>query len=123
MELKFSAAVKPKKTTGVTKLRAQLAQRINEQIHLVHQHGDGPLPQKSWAWLGDAGSYFVGVRYGHRPIELKKGMFAVECSDIQDVADVLSHLRSLVIQGDLDEPLNRASSDIRYRFMSKMKTK
>jgi hypothetical protein len=105
----------------LTKLRAQLAKRINEQIHLVHQHGDGPLPQKSWAWLGDAGSYFVGVRYGHRPIELKKGMFAVECDDLPAIANTLGHLRELILNGGLDEPLMKTSREIRARFLERTK--
>lgn len=92
MEFKFTAATKPKKLDGITKQRAQLIKRINEQIAILENHDGGPLPRRSWAWQDESGNWLLGVQYGYKPLELKKGMTAVQCDSLAHSADALSVL-------------------------------
>lgn len=65
------------------------------------------------------GIYFLPVKYGRNPIELKKGMFAIQCDNIDLVADALGAIRAKVLQGDMDEQLSKASNEIRAKFEAK----
>jgi hypothetical protein len=82
---------------------------------------DGFLPRTSWIWMDDSGAYFLPVKYGRNPIpiELKKGMFAIQCEGIQHAAEVLGTVRAMVLHGDFDDQLSKASAEIRVKFEKK----
>jgi hypothetical protein len=53
------------------------------------------------------------------PIKLQKGMFAVQCNCIEDVGQGLIAIRTMVLQGDFDAQLQKASTEIRGKFSKK----
>lgn len=120
MELKFVAAKKPEAVNTTVLRRQRLVRRIDQQVSLISAAKGGMLPRTSWVWMDDKGNYFLPIKYGRNPIELKKGMFAIECDDIDHAADALTMVRAMVLQGDFDEQLAKASGDIRARFGAKL---
>lgn len=119
MELKFVAAKKPEAVNVTVQRRQRLVRRLDQQISLIQNAKDGFLPRTSWVWIDDDGAYFLAIKYGRNPIELKKGMFAIQCDSIDHAAEVLTAMRASVLTGDLDEQLSKASAEIRTRFESK----
>jgi hypothetical protein len=77
------------------------------------------LPRSSWAWMYEKGAYFLPIKYGRNSIELQKGMFAVQCDRIEDVGQGLTAIRAMVLQGDFDTQLQKASTEIRSKFSKK----
>ena len=116
MELKFVAAKKPDAVNTAVQRRQRLVRRLDQQISLVKSTADGMLPRASWLWMDDKGAYFLPVKYGRNPIELKKGMFAIQCDSLDEAAQALAAVREIVLNGDLDDQLAKASKDIRARF-------
>lgn len=116
MELKYVAAKKPEAANPTVQRRLRLVRRIDQQISLITAAKDGALPRASWAWLDEKGGCFLHLKYGRNSIELKKGMFAIECATIEEAAEALGTVRTMVLKGDFDEQLTRASADIRKRF-------
>jgi hypothetical protein len=51
-------------------------------------------------------------------MELKKGLFSVQCQDLDHVEAALCMVRSMVLQGDFDAQLQKASHDIKVRFVA-----
>lgn len=117
MELKFAATARPNKASADVQRRQKLVRRIDQQIGYVRQIIDGKQPRAAWAWMDEAGTYFLPIKYGRQPIELKKGMFSVQCQDLDHVEAALCTVRAMVLQGDLDPQLAQASTDIRERFI------
>jgi len=116
MELKFVAATKPGPVSDTVKRRQRLVQRINQQLGLCDVMKSGQLPRAAWAWMDDAGSYFLPIKYGRQQIELKKGMFSILCKDVSEIADALGTVREMVLGGQFDDQLAKASTEIRKRF-------
>lgn len=116
MELKFAATARPDKASADVQRRQKLVRRIDQQIGYVRQIIEGKQPRAAWAWMDEAGTYFLPIKYGRQPIELKKGMFSVQCQDIDQVEAALCMVRAMVLQGDLDAQLAKASTDIRAKF-------
>jgi hypothetical protein len=116
MELKFVAAHKPESVNVTVQRRQRLVRRIDQQIGLIENAKDGFLPRTAWIWGDDHGAYFLSIKYGRDPIELKKGMWAIQCDSIEAAAPVLSRVRAMVVNGDFDDQLAKASADIRAKF-------
>lgn len=116
MELKFVAAKKPVVVDVVTQRRQRLIRRIDQQISLIKSATDTGIPRASWVWMDDAGAYLVPIKYGRHPIELKRGMFSIQCTDLHNVESALLAIRKMVMQGELDPQLQKASTDIRNKF-------
>jgi hypothetical protein len=116
MELKFAATARPNKASADVQRRQKLVRRIDQQIGYVRQLIEGNQPRAAWVWMDDAGTYFLPIKYGRQPLELKKGMFSVQCADLDHVEGALCTIRAMVLQGDLDDQLTKASSDIRKKF-------
>ncbi|WP_397575773.1 hypothetical protein [Sphingorhabdus sp.] len=118
MELKFAAIARPNKATADVQRRQKLVRRIDQQIGYVRQIIDGKQPRAAWAWMDEAGTYFLPIKYGRQPLELKKGMFSIQCADLDHVEAALCAVRAIVLKGDLDDQLAKASTDIRAKFKS-----
>ena len=43
-------------------------------------------------------------------------MFAIHCDSVEGVATALSTLREMVLNGEIDDQLAKASNDIKARF-------
>lgn len=94
----------------------RLIRRIDQQIGLIKSATDLGISRSSWVWMDEAGAYWVPIKYGPQPIELKKGMFAIECKDINDASNALETVRQMVLNDTLDLQLAQASAEIRARF-------
>jgi hypothetical protein len=116
MELKFVSNQKPGKVDVTTLRRQKLVRRIDQQIGLVRSVIEGHDPRGSWFWMDETGSYFVPIKYGRHTLELKKGMFAVQCQNLDDVEHVLCTFRGMVLNGDMDTHLTMKSAEIRNNF-------
>ena len=119
MELKFVAATRPAKANASVTRRQKLVRRIDQQIGYVRQMIDGETPRAAWAWMGETGSYYVPLKYGRQPIELKKGMLAVECPDLDHAEAAFCTLRAMVMTGVFDAQLEKAAATIRERLTKK----
>jgi hypothetical protein len=119
MELKFVAAKKPTNDDPIMQRRQRLVRRLDQQISLIKSAVDGMPPRTSWVWMDDTGAYFLPIKYGRTFIELQKGMFAVQCDCIEDVGQGLAAIRAMVLQGDFDAQLQKASTEIRSKFSKK----
>jgi hypothetical protein len=119
MELKFVATKKPVAVDVVTQRRQRLIRRIDQQISLIKSAAEGMLPRSCWAWMDEKGTYFIPIKYGRNSIELQKGMFAIQCDCIEDVGQGLAAIRAMVLQGDFDAQLQKASTEIRGKFSKK----
>ena len=116
MELNFVSATKPTAVSETVKRRQRLVQRIDQQIAYCDVMKAGQLPRAAWAWMDDAGSYFLPIKYGRQPIELKKGMFAILCKDVAEIEAALGTIRYRVLSGELDQQLAKVSAEIREKF-------
>ena len=116
MDLKFAPTARPDKASADVQRRQKLVRRIDQQIGYVRQMIEGKQPRAAWLWMDEAGTYFLPIKYGREPIELKKGMFSVQCQDLDHVEAALCTVRAMVLQGDFDSQLQRASTAIRSRF-------
>ena len=116
MELKFVATAKPKQINAAVQRRQKLIGRIDQQVGYVRQMIEGKQPRAAWAWQDETGTYFLPIKYGRQTLELKKGMQAVQCADLDHVEDALCTIRAMVWQGEFDELLAKASSEIRGKF-------
>jgi hypothetical protein len=119
MELKFVAAKKPETISTAVQRRQRLVRRLDQQINLIKSAVDSMLPRASWLWMDEKGAYFLPIKYGRNPIELKKGMYAVQCATIEEAGQALAAVREMVLNGEMDEQLTKASKDIRARFAAK----
>ena len=116
MELKFAATARPDKASADVQRRQKLVRRIDQQIGYVHQIIDGKQPRAAWAWMDGSGTYFLPIKYGRQKLELKKGMFSIQCKDLDHVEAALFTLRAMVLQGDFDAQLQKVSLDIKRGF-------
>ena len=116
MELKFVSNQKPGKVDVTTLRRQKLVRRIDQQIGLVRSVIEGHDPRGSWFWMNETGTYFVPIKYGRHTLELKKGMFSVQCQNVDEVEHVLCTFRGMVLNGDMDTHLTTVSGEIRSRF-------
>jgi hypothetical protein len=116
MELKFVPNTKPGPASVAVQRRQRLVRRIDQQIAYCGGMRQGQTPRAAWVWMDDAGAYFVPIRYGKQPLELKKGMFAVRCKDLGECESALTTIRAMVLAGDFDDQLAKAAGEIRKRF-------
>lgn len=116
MELKFAATARPDKASADVQRRQKLVRRIDQQIGYVRQIIDGKQPRAAWVWMDEAGTYFLPIKYGRQPLELKKGMFSIRCPDLDHVEAALCTVRAIILKGEFDDQLAKASTDIRARF-------
>lgn len=116
MDLKFVATTRPEKLSPTVQRRQKLARRIDQQIGYVRQMIAGQQPRAAWVWMDEAGMYFLPIKYGRQPLELKKGMHAIQCPDLDHAEAALATVRAMVMQGDYDDQITKASASIRERF-------
>lgn len=119
MNLKFAAVAKPTPISAEVQRRQRLINRIDQQIaHCAGLRAGQPI-KASWIWMDETGNYFVPIKYGRHPIELKKGMFSIQCKSIEECEEALSTVRSMVLNGDYDTQLTKVAEEIRGKFKKK----
>jgi hypothetical protein len=63
-----------------------------------------------------AATYLQPIKYGRNSLELKKGMNAIRCETVEQPSEALAAIKALVLKGDFDSQLGKASKEIRVRF-------
>lgn len=116
MDFKFAANQKPEKATAPVQRRQKLVRRIDQQIGYVREMIEGKEQRSSWVWMDEQGRYYVPVKYGRHPLELKKGMFSILCKDLDECEHILCTVRTMVLAGEFDDHLMKATAEIRKRF-------
>ncbi len=116
MVIKFVTTKKPFAVDVVTQRRQRLIRRIDQQISLIKSATDLEIHRSSWVWMDESGAYLVPIKYRRQPIQLKKGMFAIEYKDVIDVSNALETVRQMVFTDSLDIQIARASGEIRMKF-------
>jgi hypothetical protein len=116
MALTFAAHKKPRTMDRVSQRRQKIVSGIDQQFTLLDQHRNGQPVKNAWFWQGADGKYFSSIRYGRSEIELAKGMFSVAAPDVDGLIEALKEIRSMVLNGKLDENLNKASDTMRSKF-------
>ena len=116
MKLKLSNKTRPTAVKPEIQRREKLVNRLDQQISYVRQMVEGKRPRGSWAWLDEAGRYFLPIKYGKQVLELKKGMTSIECENLDEVEHALCEVRAMTLAGVLDGQLDAASSAIRKKF-------
>ena len=103
--LKLVPVKKPTVRNAILERRDKLIRNINKQIEAVRQFQQGKKPERAWFWTDDQGNTFVQIKYGKIVLELSKGKFAIQCSSVDDIEANLSIVKSMVMQGEMDEIL------------------
>lgn len=116
MQLNLTAAQKPQQTDRTVERRAKLALRIDQQIAKLDEVSNGKTVKGTWYWQAEDGSYLLSIRYGRRDLELSKGMFSIACEDTPAIQASLVKVREMVLSGDLDDALEKASVALRAKF-------
>lgn len=72
------------------------------------------------AWFNDAtGALFFQIRYGAKPIELAKGMTAIQVEKIEELPALIDSLKTAVDTGELDAVISAAAAERRKNFKSR----
>lgn len=71
---------------------------------------------KAWWFTADNGKLALSVRYGTRVLEIAKGKWAVEVGTDKELVNVLAVLKEAVLAGELDAPMETASTKLRSGF-------
>ena len=72
---------------------------------------------KEWFWIGANGKINLAVKYGAKTLPLnKKGANAIELASGDELIATLSDLKTIVLNGDLDDAINEVSSITRQAF-------
>ena len=116
MPLTFGPNKKPRTLDRVTQRRQKIINGIDQQLIVLDQHRQGKADKSAWFWQELDGRYFLSIRYGRTEVELAKGMYSVECSNIESVGDALMEIRSMILQGKLDDSLQKSSDKLRAKF-------
>ncbi|GAA4003978.1 hypothetical protein [Sphingomonas humi] len=67
-------------------------------------------------WFQNGSSMFFQVRYGNKPLDLGKGMTAVEVSGVDAIPAIIDAVVEAVSAGELDEALAAAAVERRANF-------
>ena len=114
--MKLTDNRKPMVINPITERRMKLSVAIDNQLnHLV---GDDVKGGK-WYWLSEDGCIYVEIRYGKTPLELKKGMYSIQCLDESELITNLNTIKAMVFDGKFDNQLASISKSIRSNFVKK----
>lgn len=116
MKLKFVATQKPQTQNPTIQRRQRMVRRIDQQIVLLNKAESDGLPSTSWVWMDDEGTCLLSVKYGRQVLDLEKGMPSIFCGDLNKAVEVITYIRAMALEGQLDDQLANASSDIRKKF-------
>lgn len=73
-------------------------------------------------WFTDpTGKLFFQLRYGSKPVELAKGMNAVEVAALGDVPVIIGSIIDAINAGELDPQLMAAATERKANFMPRAK--
>ncbi len=70
-----------------------------------------PVRFKRWHWRDESGKIFIQLRYGNKPLELKKGKPTIELAGDDELLPTLRELRSAIVEGEFDAVLMAAKKE------------
>ena len=139
--LKLVASKKHLTVAPVVQRRNKLIAKIHQQIELceAQKAGNTYAPKrlktvtnkqtgervtieavkrvKEWFWIGANGKINLAIKYGAKTLPLnKKGANAIELASGDELIATLSELKTIVLNGDLDDAINEVSSITRQAF-------
>ena len=141
--LKLVTASQAPRVNGVQRQRNKLAAKLDEQIDMAtaKQSGANFTPRiiksttnpatgqkvqvetfkrvRPWFWITAGAGYCFNVRYGSKVIELGKGKNAVEVADLNALVEALTTVKNVVLAGELDSEIEKASGALRSGFGKK----
>ena len=118
MDLKLVAFTKPSHANPILARRHRLVRRLGQQLAMISGTNDTALPRSSWIWLDESGTYFLSINYGRDPIEIKKGMYAIQCENLEAAKQAMMTIKDMALKGELDDQLAKISASIRAKFKS-----
>jgi hypothetical protein len=70
-----------------------------------------PVRFNRWHWTDESGAVFIQLRYGNKPLELKKGKPTIELSNENELLPMLRDVRIAIIDGEFDAMLMAAKKE------------
>ena len=108
---------KPMFQNPVVIRREKLIRSINKQIANVNRVMSGSKPSREWFWINEQGEYFLHIKYGKQVLELGKGKFSIQCSNLDQILESLEIVKTEIIKGSFDKVLTEQSDQIRKNFV------
>ena len=76
--------------------------------------------RKGW-FIDASGKMFFQLRYGSKPVELAKGMNAVEVAGLTEMPDIIGSIIDAINAGELDPQLMAAAAERKANFKPRAK--
>lgn len=70
-----------------------------------------PVRFNRWHWTDENGSMFIQLRYGNKPLELKKGKPTIELGGENELLPMLRDVRIAIVEGEFDAMLMAAKKE------------
>ncbi len=70
-----------------------------------------------WHWKDESGKVFIQLRYGNKPLELKKGKPTIELAGDEKLHPTLRELREAIVGGEFDAVLMAAKKERASNWM------
>ncbi len=70
-----------------------------------------PVRFNRWHWKDESGKVFIQLRYGNKPLELKKGKPTIELAGEGELLPTLRGLREAILEGEFDAVLMAAKKE------------
>ena len=115
--LKLVSVIKPNQQNPVVHRRERLITSINKQLDLIDRYRCGEKVRGLWWWVDESGTFFLPIKYGKTLLELSKGKFSIECSNVDEVENNLETVKTLIRRGSFDEILKSTSETLRSKFI------
>lgn len=84
-------------------------------------HGEAPRHVRKGWFCDPTGKMFFQLRYGSRPLELAKGMNAIELTNLAALPETIGSVIGAVNAGELDTQLKAAIADRKAAFKPRTK--
>ncbi len=82
--------------------------RLLDQTHTNHRTGQDISNR---CWPGEGTKVYLQLRYGNKPLEVKKGKPAIELADIEALLPTLHQIREAIVAGEFDTVLMAAKKE------------
>jgi len=81
---------------------AETGERVRKEV---------PVRFNRWHWTDETGTVFIQLRYGNKPLELKKGKPTIEIGSDDKLLPTLRGLREAIVEGEFDAVLMAAKKE------------
>ncbi|EZP69988.1 hypothetical protein BV96_03666 [Sphingomonas paucimobilis] len=106
--------------TGTAFSATKRVTRTNEAGEKVRV--DAPRHVRKGWFVDAAGKMFFQIRYGSKPLELAKGMNAVEVESLAELPSLIASIIEAINAGELDVQAKAASADRKVQRKAKQAT-